>query len=91
MSLLVPDTFGFEVTALVRAPGKKAAGSSPLVWVQASAHPLQCFLKGSNFVFIYCFSVFAFPPACALPQAPPAPPMFCCQCQGRDSPVGFVQ
>lgn len=28
MSLLVADIFGFEVTALVRAPGKKAAGSS---------------------------------------------------------------
>lgn len=30
MSLLVAVTFGFEGTALVRAPGKKAAGSSRL-------------------------------------------------------------
>jgi len=58
-----------------RAPGKKAAGSSPPAWAQPGAHSLQHFLKGWIFFLIYCcFPVFTFRPACALPQAPPNSP-----------------
>lgn len=42
VSLLVPGTFGPQVELL-------------LVWAQASAHSLQCFLKGWIFVFIIVF------------------------------------